>query len=71
MHPYGCNLMSSWETDNALGKGRLVGSSYWETVESPTVGIVKEKFHTFSFLKNWKSFKSRFEYSSLQVPINF
>ena len=71
MHPYGCNLMSSWETDNVLGKGRLVGSSYWETVESPTVGIVKEKFHTFSFLKNWKSFKSRFEYSSLQVPINF
>ena len=54
-----------------LGKGELVGSSYWETYESPTVGTVKEEFHTFSFLKNWESFKSRFEYSSLQVPVNF
>ena len=51
MHPYGCNLLGYWETNNVLGKGGLVGSSYWETFESPTVGTDKEEFHIFSFLK--------------------
>lgn len=48
-HQYGRNLVSSWEAKNVLGKGHLVGFSYWETFESPTVEIVKEEFYTFFF----------------------
>lgn len=47
-----------------------MGSSYWETFESPTVGTDKEESHIL-LKKIGSLLEAGLEYSSLQVPVNF